>query len=126
MSFIKKPGPPQGSGPREVWLRNLLAWVSQFECTSVVGMLKKDNPSGGYSLVPKPVAIGAAAPATSQYRGQWSASPPAPYMEFDIVLIATGTAAGTYISTINNNAHAPDTGIGWVQIAPGDAFGRWS
>lgn len=60
------------------------------------------------------------------YRGQWTAAPASPYMEFDVVLILTGTASGTYISVVDNNTNAPDTGIGWVQIAPGDAVGRWS
>lgn len=51
MSYIRKPSPPQGSDPREQWMRSLLQWVSQFELTSIVGGLKKPNPGGGYSLV---------------------------------------------------------------------------
>lgn len=60
------------------------------------------------------------------YRGQWTATPTSSYLEFDVVVVATGASAGTYLSVIDNNTNNPSTGIGWVQIAPGDAFGRWA
>jgi len=65
---------------------------------------------------------------TSQigYRGQWTAEPPSPYMQNDIVILLTGANSGTYLNLTNNNSTSPALGVGWVQIAPGDAFGRWS
>lgn len=60
------------------------------------------------------------------YRGTWTPSPPSSYREFDVVIVQTGPSAGTYISVTSGNDNNPATGNGWVQIAPGDAFGRWS
>jgi hypothetical protein len=54
MRFIKKPAPPQGNGPQEVWLRRFLEWVSQLECVSVLGGIKKPHPNGGYSIIVSP------------------------------------------------------------------------
>ena len=50
-------------------------------------------------------------------RGLWLASPPSPYMTFDWVQYGTGTAGGSYYSTIDGNTNAPDSCIGWVQMA---------
>jgi len=48
----KKPTQPQGSGPLEVWIRTLLLpYIYSLELTSVVGLRKIANPSGGYALV---------------------------------------------------------------------------
>ena len=39
------------------------------------------------------------------------------YMTNDFVILQTGTATGTYISSVDDNVASPDTGIGWIQIA---------
>lgn len=57
------------------------------------------------------------------WRGLWSGSPQSPYMTFDWVQIGFGTSAGTYYSTIDNNANAPDSGIGWTQVS--SSSGTW-
>jgi hypothetical protein len=44
-------------------------------------------------------------------------------MTFDGVILQTGTATGTYISTIDGNTNSPDSGIGWIQI--GTTQGNW-
>jgi len=52
MALEKKPTPPQGDGPLEVWIRTvLLPFVYSLQLTSIVGGRKQQNPSGGYSLV---------------------------------------------------------------------------
>jgi hypothetical protein len=57
----KKPTQPQGNGPLEVWLRTLLLpYIYSLELTSVVGLRKIANPSGGYALVKQPDASSAA------------------------------------------------------------------
>lgn len=60
------------------------------------------------------------------FRGVWLEAPSSPYMTGDMVVIQSGVSAGTYISTGDNNTNAPDTGINWVQIAPGNAVGAWA
>jgi len=43
----------------------------------------------------------------------------------DVVIIESGVSAGTYISDIDDNNHDPATGVGWTQIAYGDASAPW-
>ena len=57
------------------------------------------------------------------FRGIWTASPPQPYLYLDMVQFQSGTNAGLYYSTINNNANSPTSGIGWVQLS--SAFGTF-
>lgn len=61
-----------------------------------------------------------------RYRGLWLEDPPSPYLTQDVVLIQAGPTAGTYISVTDNNTESPDTGIGWVQLAPGNTVGAWA
>lgn len=48
------------------------------------------------------------------------------YQAFEEVVIQSGPAAGTYVSTIDNNINDPSTGIGWMQTAPGNTAGSWT
>ena len=73
---------------------------------------------------------GGSAPATTTQstssnwlRGVWVPNPTSPYMTYDGVILQTGTATGTYVSTIDANANSPDSGIGWIQIAT--TQGNW-
>ena len=52
------------------------------------------------------------------YRGLWSAAPASPYMTYDVVQVGgTGSSAGMYLSLIDSNGSAPDSGYGWVQVS---------
>jgi hypothetical protein len=56
-------------------------------------------------------------------RGLWAAGT---YSLNDLVVVQSGAAAGTYLSTIGSNTNDPATGVGWLQIAPGNTVGNWS
>lgn len=51
------------------------------------------------------------------YRGMYD--PAATYMQFDVVQMGNGSSAGMYLSLLDNNQYAPDSGIGWVQVSTG-------
>jgi hypothetical protein len=53
------------------------------------------------------------------YRGMYDPAVVSPYMNGDVVQMGSGTSAGMYFSTIDNNNNAPDSGIGWIQISTG-------
>jgi len=57
------------------------------------------------------------------YRGLYSATPPAPYMTYDVVQYQNGTDAGMWLSMINNNGTLPPSSIGWLNIS--SANGTW-
>ena len=62
-----------------------------------------------------------------QWRGVWSPAPVIPYSVQDVVIVQTGVNAGTYVSVLADNPNDPATGIGWVQIAPGNnTIGNWT
>jgi hypothetical protein len=54
------------------------------------------------------------------YRGVWSGA--SSYSISDTVSLGSGTSAGFYLSTINNNTNPPDSGIGWVQFS---SYATW-
>jgi hypothetical protein len=54
------------------------------------------------------------------WQGMWSSANV--YMTGQGVALGTGTSAGVYISTIDNNTNLPDAGIGWVQAGGGGAW----
>jgi hypothetical protein len=56
-------------------------------------------------------------------RGAWSATPASPYMTYDVVQMGSGTSSGMYISQIDNNTSAPDSGYGWRQVS--SSTGTW-
>lgn len=118
------PGDIGGTHPLRGWLNRLKQSIAR----------RTLLPGLGYRLIQGTDGVrlfidakgGGSSTVVSGYRGQWTSSPPSPYMEFDFVIVLQGAAAGTYLSVTDNNSNDPATGIGWVQIAPGDAFGRWS
>lgn len=57
------------------------------------------------------------------WRKVWSAG--TTYNFQDVVIVESGISAGTYISDIDDNNNDPATGVGWSQIAFGDAAGQW-
>lgn len=57
------------------------------------------------------------------YRGMWEAAPVSPYMTLSVVQFGTGTSSGMYLSVIDSNTNAPDSGFGWVQIS--SSSGTW-
>jgi hypothetical protein len=54
------------------------------------------------------------------FRGVWV---PIAYYINDAVCFGTGTSSGMWLSLIDNNTNAPDTGIGWWQIS--SSSGTW-
>ena len=57
------------------------------------------------------------------YRGVYAAGS---YDSNDVVIVQSGVSAGTYISVIDANTNDPATGIGWMQLAPGNTVGFWT
>ena len=57
------------------------------------------------------------------WRGVWNSG--TTYNFQDVVIIESGISAGTYISDVDDNNNDPATGIGWTQIAYGDASAPW-
>ncbi len=49
--------------------------------------------------------------------GMWSATPSAAYMTYDVVQMGSGTSSGMYLSLIDTNTSAPDSGYGWTQVS---------
>jgi len=66
---------------------------------------------------------GGGSSANWNYRGLYTPQPSTPYMTFDLVLLQSGTSAGTYLSMVDNNNTAPDIGPGWLQIST--LYGQW-
>jgi hypothetical protein len=64
---------------------------------------------------------GGAGGSSMGIRGLWN--PSSNYMTYDIVIVATGTATGMYVSMIDNNTNSPDSGVGWLQF--GTTQGQW-
>lgn len=56
-----------------------------------------------------------AAPSQSDFQGVYV--PGQTYNALDWVVVQNGTAAGSYISTADNNTNAPITGINWIQFS---------
>ena len=63
---------------------------------------------------------GAPAGAGFNYRGAWIAT--TTYHPNDVVLLGSGTSSGLYLSVIDANPNAPDSGIGWVQLC---SYATW-
>ena len=57
------------------------------------------------------------------YRGIYNPATTSPYVTFDVVQYNSGTSAGMYMSLLDGNLNAPDSGLGWIQIATGS--GVW-
>lgn len=126
MNLTDLPNAPTGSHPLVNWLRRLRLAVQRRTLRPGLGYKIRET-ADGYTLEILPGSGGATQVGGGMnYRGQWSPTPASPYLEFDVVILLTGTAQGTYLSVTNNNSNPPDTGIGWVQIAPGYNMGRWS
>jgi len=78
---------------------------------TVVGTALETVGTTGVMLIRVRVQ-GASAVAAGSWRGLWQQG--LVYNMKDEVQFGTGTSAGTYVSTLNNNLNAPDSGIGWV------------
>lgn len=68
------------------------------------------------------ISGGTTTTSNSSFRGIWVANPLSPYMTGDEVVVGAGTSAGIYVSMIDNNTNAPDSGIGWIQS---QSFSTW-
>lgn len=107
------------------------AWLNQLR-DYVASLTPRSSPtnrvhhtSQGVILESIPVkSVGGTATegAGLNWRGMWDAAPSAPYMTGDEVMMGDGSAAGLYVSLIDNNPNAPDMGIGWAQIS---SFCTW-
>ena len=91
---------------------NKVAAKTQFGGNEVIAVQHAINARAPRQLR---TPIGGSTGGNWNYRGVWLASPPSPYMTFDVVSYGSGTAGGMYLSTIDGNTNAPDTGLGWVQ-----------
>jgi len=97
--------------------------------TNVIGSQDAEIKStdNGMVITLPPVMLPAPTVSGLRFRNLWTISSPPDglgnYMTGDIVILQTGTATGTYISTVDNNFVSPDTGTGWVQIAT--TLGQW-
>ncbi len=125
--YTKEPADPIGLDQVSIWQRLFKKWAKQFFIRTVSGGRLVPDPNGGVHLIidkpliPSPTQAGVA--GNWNYRGLYSAAPPTPYMTFDVVQFGAGTAAGMYLSTIDNNLNSPDTGIGWTQVS--SSSGTW-
>jgi hypothetical protein len=107
------------------WKKTKVPSSSTFGLATTVARLVSDVGKLRRRIV-SPPGTGTAAPASTpnwNYRGLWSATPPSPYMTFDVVQLGSGTAAGMYLSTIDGNTNSPDTGTGWTQVS--SSSGTW-
>ena len=77
-----------------------------------------DKASSGWAKI-----TGAKSNSGWNYRGLYDPASSSPYMTYDVVQYGAGTSAGMYVSMIDNNSNAPDSGIGWVQVSTGT--GTW-
>lgn len=125
------PPKPIGSSPKWFFMRRVWDYVfgGKFPLKGVRGIVvkwvegqyeisKEDNPG----IVSAPAAPGGG----MNWRGEYTQSPASAYQIYDVVKITTGTAAGVYIAVVASPDDDPDTGIGWVQIAPGNSSGDWN
>lgn len=116
------PKVPADKSSFSVWLQYLVRWITSERILQIKGFTSKETADGKI-FVPSMQAPGAATTKTTlSIRGLWVANPASPYNAGDIVQLATGTSAGFYYSTINNNLNAPDSGIGWTQFS---SFATW-
>ena len=123
--MINWPAPPSGASTEAAWFRKLLDASKQTEVLPGTGYRVRQTKDGiVLEIVPVQVK-GGSTPQTpnSWLRGLWTPTPGSPYMTYDGVILQTGTGAGTYVSMIDNNTNAPDSGLGWLQVAT--VSGQW-
>lgn len=122
-----KPQLPTGNSPRMFFMRCVwfALWGGRFPFANS-DTVTVEFKNGHYSFKSKSVQRGASKPTPAgnwNYRGMYDPAATTPYMTFDVVQYGTGTSAGMYLSTIDNNNNTPDSGIGWVQVSTGT--GTW-
>ena len=127
MNLIPEPRCPEGSDRQAAFMRWVwwkLARYLRFHSSPTVQFEQNSN---GITAHVKVRAAGSVTQGGGgmNYRGLWMLNAPSPYMLNDVVKIQFGISAGLYLSLVNNNVQAPDTGNGWVQLAVGDVVGRW-
>lgn len=88
-----------------------------------VGQALQVIADASVQLIKVRLGVASGGSASNYFRGAWTAG--VPYATNDMVVVQSGVAAGTYVSTIDNNLNDPATGQGWVQIAPGQQVGKW-
>lgn len=82
--------------------------------------VKWDRSPLGYAARATLPSAGGKGSAKSDYAGLYV--PGQIYDALQWVVVQSGAAAGAYISTADNNANAPITGINWVQFS---ALPQW-
>lgn len=125
--MISEPKPPTGVSAMAAWFRHLLEWIRSWRVVSIEGY-REEQTTGGrkfkrtFSINP----AGKSSPASSSgsFRGLYVSG--TTYNSQDEVVVQSGPAQGTYISVIDNNNNDPSTGVGWMQIAPGNTVGMWT
>jgi hypothetical protein len=89
-----------------------------------VGRVLQDVAEGATALAFVDIGGGTSAGGMN-YRGLWTVAPTEPYHAQDVVVVQAGVSTGTFIAVVDNPTENPGTGIGWVQLAPGNTVGEW-
>jgi hypothetical protein len=117
---------PTGNEKETTFMRGLLRKIRDefnfFDSPTV----RVEQTTRGIRFHARPAVRGSSGPSTGgniNMRGLWSATPSTPYMTYDAVILQSGTSTGVYWSMIDNNSNAPDSGLGWIQIAT--VQGQW-
>jgi hypothetical protein len=122
-----RPQLPSGKSPRMFFARCVwwALWGGRFPFANS-DTVTVEYTAGHYYFKAKPSRGNPSKSTPSgnwNYRGMYDPAAANPYMTFDVVQYGSGTSAGMYLSTIDNNNNAPDSGIGWVQVSTGT--GTW-
>ena len=119
------PSPLLSDSHKDQDFNKLTAFVKSLRPMRGVGVQTKHSIFG-VTRKTKSVRRAVSSPKTSgnwNYRGMYDPETTSPYMTYDVVQFGAGTSAGMYLSTIDNNNNAPDSGIGWIQVSTGT--GTW-
>tara|TARA_R110000868_G_scaffold406420_2_gene686811 strand:- start:651 stop:1010 length:360 start_codon:yes stop_codon:yes gene_type:complete len=116
------PNEMSGTHPLAGWCNKLLRAAKASRVSNGIGYKTRIGSDG--TILEALPGNGGGGVVTSSYRGLYN--PATSYALHDIVVGAPGAGDGTFIAVISNPSAAPQTGVGWVQIAQGSSIGYWS
>jgi hypothetical protein len=109
------------------WCNRIVDWCKRNTIRSSSDILVNNTTNGiTLTLANKPVGRKSSVSATGMvYRGIYVVGNT--YQNQEVVVLAGGSSAGSYVSVIPNNTNVPSTGIGWVQLSYGASnnLGSW-
>ena len=107
------------------WLNKIVAWMDRNTLQSSSDILVNATTHGTTLTLVKQrgntTTVAAPSGGGWNYRGTYN--PVNTYNFNDVTSMGSGTAAGMYLSLVDTNTNAPDSGIGWVQIST--SAGTW-